>query len=198
MKWPNKMKRILIFCLLCFFSIVVFSQSIQKRTTRFSVNGGIGWNHYINTLEIGSSNAKGDHIGFSFRVLWEPEHRLALGLESGYYTFYTLSKTATINSPGSGESSFTVIPLLLHFRMRVTKQFYLTGGTGASIISSTTTVLKSTSESSQVSLADFQLSALYLYPINRKWSVGGEAKFLNIAKTEDFALSLQGLFSYKF
>jgi hypothetical protein len=192
------MKKILIVSCLCFFSLIVFSQSRQKSRTRFSVNGGVGWSHYINTLKIGASNATEDHIGFSFRLLWEPEHRLSLGLESGYYTFYSLSKTASSNSPGSGESSFTVIPILLHLRMRVINNFYLTAGTGASILGSKTTVLKSTSESSQVSLADFQLSAIYLHPITKNISVGGETKFLNIAKTEDFAFSLQGVISYKF
>jgi Outer membrane protein beta-barrel domain len=192
------MKKIVIVSCLCFASAIVFSQSKQKSTTRFSVSGGVGWNHYINTLKIGSSNATEDHIGFSFRLLWEPEHRLSLGLESGYYTFYSLSKTASSNSPGSGESSFSVIPILLHLRMRVINNFYLTAGTGASILSSKTTVLKSTSESSQVSLADFQLSAIYLHPLTKKISLGGEIKFLNIAKTEDFALSLQGVISYKF
>jgi hypothetical protein len=187
---------LLIACILS--CIVLIAQSKQKSQTHFSVNGGVGLIHYLNTLQIDANLVNQNHIGFSFRVLWEPEHRLSLGLETGYYPFYQISKAPTKKNPLTGESGLTVIPILLHLRMRVVNNFYLTAGTGAAILQSETTALGSTATSSELSLSDFQGSVLYLRPINRKMSWGGELKFLNIGKTEDFALSLQAIVAYKF
>jgi hypothetical protein len=191
-------KKIIVISCLIFFSLALLAQQRQKSSTRFSVNGGLGIVHYLNTLEVGADIIKENHLGFSFRAMWEPEHRLAIGLETGYYTFYTLSKSPSKNNPLSGESSLVIIPIFINLRMRIVPNFYLTAGTGAAILLSETTVLGSTASSSQLSLSDFQTSALYLRPINSKLSWGGELKYLNIGKTEDASLSLQAIICYKF
>jgi hypothetical protein len=174
------------------------AQPKQVRSARFSVSLGVGMVHYINTLKVGANSVDEDHGCFSFRMMWELEHRLSLGVESGYYTFYNLSKNATVSNPLTGESSLSIVPILINLRMRVVKNFYLTAGPGVAILLSKTTALGSTAESSQLSLADYQTSALYLMTLNRRISVGGELKFLNIGKTEDNAFSLQAIVAYQF
>jgi hypothetical protein len=190
-------KKIIVTSGLFFFSLALLAQQNQKRT-RFSVNGGVGLTRYVNTLEVGADLINQNHFGFSFRAMWEPEHRLAIGLETGYYTLYNLSKRPSKNSPLAAESSLAIIPILLNLRMRIVNNFYLTAGTGAAILLSETTALGNTASSSQTSLSDFQASALYLRPINNRISWGGEAKFLSIGKTEDNAFALQAIICYKF
>jgi hypothetical protein len=191
-------KKIIAASCLVFISFGLMAQPKEGRSASFSVSGGVGMVHYINTLKVGANSIDEDHGCFSFRVMWEPEHRLSLGVESGYYTFYNLSKTATTSNPLTGESSLSIVPILINLRMRVVKNFYLTAGPGVSILFSKTTALGSTAESSQLSLADYQTSALYLRPFNKRISLGAELKFLSIGKTEDNAVSLQAMAVYKF
>lgn len=82
--------------------------------------------------------------------------------------------------------------------MRLLPNFYLTGGPGVTILYSEVTALGSTAESSQISLANVQISALYQRPINDHLYIGGEVKFLNFGKTEDYGFALMAEVAYKF
>jgi len=164
----------------------------------FSMQAGFGAFHYINTLQIGSSLVDGRNTGFCFRVMREFEHRLALGVESGYYQFYKVSKSSTSSSPLGGEAILSVIPILLNIRMRVLPNFYLAGGTGVSILASEFGGPAGRTASSQISLADFQLSALYMKVFRDHFEVGGELKLINVAKTEDHGFALMLMVGYRF
>ena len=172
---------------------LVYAQSVRKRTSYFSVNGGPAFVHYINSLKLGANAASVNHVGFSAKVMWEPEHRLALGLESGYYPFYKVEGSAR-----RGYASMAVVPIMINIRMRVVKNFYVSTGTGFAMMLSTVEALQNTAESSQLSLSNFQLSGLYLKPITKQVSFGGEFKYLSVDKTNDDALLLAALVSFRF
>lgn len=163
----------------------------EGKPNNWSVGAGVGWFHYINTLDIGKDLAEVNHVGYTFRFMWEPEHRLALGLESGYYTVYSLARP-------NGNAKLSAIPLLLSFRIRVLPDLFLSGGPGMTIMFSDVTALNSTANSSFLSLANLHVSAMYRKKINDRFDVGAEVKFLNFGKTEDYGYSLQLMGAYHF
>ena len=87
---------------LIFFTLVVFSQqkdSVKVRLNHYTLTIGAGWTHYINNLENGDQKIQKNFAGVSFKFFWEPEYRLSLGLESGYYKLFKV--TDRINSDTS-------------------------------------------------------------------------------------------------
>jgi hypothetical protein len=173
-----------------------FCQSTPTRTTRYSISAGIGFVHYFNTLRIGADVVDENSLGFNGLIMWEPEHRLALGFESGYYTFYSASRITPSGS--TARVSLAAVPILLTIRMRVYKNFFVSTGTGVTILTSEANVLGSLAENSQTSFATFQATALYLKPIGKHFKIGGEFKYLNVAKTEDSVMALNALVAYQF
>ena len=169
----------------------------DQKANNWSVGAGVGWFRYINTLDIGANLAKVNHLGYTFTFMWEPEHRLALGLESGYYTIYSMERAPSASGPG-GSAKLSAIPLMLSFRMRLVPDLYLSGGPGMTIMYSDVTVLNSTANSSFLSLANFHAGLMYRKQLNDRFAVGGEVKFLNFGKTEDYGYSVQVAGSYHF
>ena len=196
------MRSLVIILFLLAAPVVVLGQ--EQKPQNWSVGGGLGWFHYINTLDRGANFAKTNQVGFTFRFMWEPEHRLSIGLESGYYTIYSLEVPETTTSP-YGNAKLTAIPLLLSFRIRVLPNFYLSGGPGMAIMYSDVTTssvsnpaLNGSAQSSFLSLANLHVSAMYRKKISDRFDLGGEVKFLNFGKTEDYGYSLQVVGAYRF
>lgn len=185
----------IFFVTACYTSV---AQPSPKKDYRFSITGGVGWSHYFNSLKIGTNLANEDHIGFSCKVLWEPEHRLALGLESGYYTFYAVERTSPTNPQVIGRATLSVLPIMLHIRCRVVKDFYLSTGTGVALLLSRIEGVGGGIDSQQTSLSNFQLSALYLKPIHPRLRLGGEVKYLSVDKTDDEIISVMAVASFRF
>ena len=189
--------------LLLLFLVVAFNpgwsqKSLTNKEFRFSVSGGIGWNHYINSLKIGTNSAVEDHLGYSAKILWEPQHRLAIGIESGYFPFYVVERTSSSSSLVVGRASLSIVPILLHFRCRVIENFYVSAGTGIAVLLSSIKGIGGTVDSNQLSLSNFQVSTSYLKSIHPRIRVGGELKYLSIDKTEDESLSLMAIAYFRF
>jgi hypothetical protein len=167
------------------------NDSINNRPWKhYSLAVGAGWSHYINSLEtVDSKDVGKDFIGISLRFLWEPEYRLSLGLETGYYRIYSVKKQ--VSPEISGESQFYAMPLLLVARMRIVDQFYLSVAPGLTILSQKISGMGEKISSSTLSLANFEGTATYIYPLNRRFSLGGDLKFLYFGKTNDYLYSLQ-------
>jgi hypothetical protein len=189
------MRNAIFILVLLIAPILGFGQ--EQKPNNWSVGAGVGWFHYINTLDIGADLAKTNQVGYTFRFMWEPEHRLSMGLESGYYTIYSMERGPSASGPG-GNAKLTAIPLLLSFRIRVLPDFYLTGGPGMAIMYSNVTVLSKTAESSFLSMANFHASVMYRKKLSDRFDLGGEVKFLNFGKTEDYGYSIQVVGSYHF
>jgi hypothetical protein len=184
-------KRIAILFLLTAWNLA--SAQKMDSTLRMSVMVGAGWTHYYNSLVIGHEGLKNNFFGSSLRIMWEPEHRLAVGIETGYYKLYD----ATLQ-PGNSTSSLAVIPLMANFRMRILKNFYLTGGAGIALLKSELNGPSGSSKTQTISYSDVQVSALYFYNLSQQFSVGGELKFLWIDKTNDTLSGLQGVVRWRF
>ncbi|HWA33391.1 MAG TPA: hypothetical protein VG737_04650, partial [Cyclobacteriaceae bacterium] len=110
-----------------------------------------------------------------------------------YYKLYDAAL-----EPGNGTSSLAIIPLMANFRMRILKNFYLTGGTGVALLKSELNSPSGSSETQTISYSDVQVSALYFYNLSQQLSVGAELKFLWIDKTDDTVSGLQGVVRWRF
>ncbi len=185
-------KLFIIGLLVVFPALAVFSQkhdSLNVKLNHYSLAIGLGWVHYINTLEIGADNATINSPGLSMRFFWEPEHRLSLGLETGFYRLFKVkSKTYT---DITGQATMSAIPLLLAVRMRVVDRFYLSVGAGLAAMFNKVSGIDKTISSTIVSYSNYQFSASYIYPLSKSWQIGGEFKVLNFGKTADWLYSLQ-------
>lgn len=170
----------------------------EKKPLNWSVGGGVGWFHYINTLKVGAGKVDNNQFGYTFRMMWEPEHRLAMGIESGYYTLYSIAKDSTSTNPLVGQAKLIALPLMLAIRMRILPNVYLSGGPGITIMYTEASVLGSSSQSSFMSLSNLHVSGMYRKRIGERLDIGVEAKYLYFGKTEDYGFSLQVVGAYHF
>lgn len=187
-----------LFALSLFFLAGMQVYGQEKRPTNFSISAGMGYFYYFNTLQTQPDRVVQDQIGFSGRLMWEPEHRLSLGGEMGYYRIYTVRIDSGAANIPIGEAKLSAIPVLLCFRMRITPHLYFTGGQGFSVMVSRVTSFGSTVQSTQLSLADAQLSAVYRIPVGERFRIESELKYLHFGKTQDFGFSLQVVGTYTF
>ena len=187
-------KQIILLLFILFLFPAVYAgkkDSTKVSLNHYSLTIGAGWTHYINSLEIGKDNASIDFAGVSLKFFWEPEHRLSLGLESGFYRLYKVkSKTYT---DVTGQASMSVIPLLLTVRMRIVDHFYLSAGAGLAAMFNKVTGIDQEITSTVWSLSNYQFSGSYIYPLGKHWRVGGEVKVFNFGKAADWMYSVQAL-----
>ena len=195
------MKKPLIILIVCFLKQFCVAQN--NWNTRDSVARGVsiyvstGISHYINTLQIDPSRVglKQNFSCSSFRFMWEPEHRLSMGVEAGYYRVYEvqLAEGKDINT-----ASLSVIPILFCVQMRIFKRFYATVGTGVSIHHSEVNYQGTHSESETMAFSNLQFTAGYVQPITKQFGLGIKAQFLSENKTEDGIFSVQAVARYQF
>ncbi len=182
---------------LLFLLVVITTEATCQKmdtTLRMSIQVGSGWTHYYDNLVIGHNGIKNNYLGTSARIMWEPEHRLSLGVETGYYKLYRVDL-----KQGDGNVDLSIIPLMANVRMRMVKNFYVTAGTGIVIMkSSVNSTGNESSNSTVISYSNVQLSGLYLYHLTRQLAVGGEAKFIWLDKTNDFIQTIHGVVSWRF
>ncbi|MEI7499904.1 MAG: hypothetical protein WCK84_05590 [Bacteroidota bacterium] len=187
-------RQVFILTLSLFLSYSGFSQhadSIKVKRNHYSLAVGIGWAHYINTLELGKDNASINSAGVSVKFFWEPEHRLSLGLETGFYRLYKVKLKSF--SDVAGQATMSAMPLLLTVRMRIIDHLYLSAGAGLAVLFNKVTGIDNKVTSNILSMSNYQFSGSYLYPLAKHWQVGGEFKVLNFGKASDWMYTIQAV-----
>lgn len=195
------MRKSLILALMCFLGH--FSVAQNTWNTRDSVARGVsiyvstGISHYINTLQIDPSRVglKQNFSCSSFKFMWEPEHRLSLGVETGYYKVYEVQ---LVEGKDTNTASLSVIPILFCVQMRILKRFFASVSTGISIHHSEVNYLNNHAESQTMAFSNLMFSTGYIYPVTKQFGLGLKAQFLSENKTEDGILSLQAVVRYQF
>jgi len=193
----NRIKTVFTLVLV-FLALVVFSQqkdSVKVRLNHYTLTVGAGWTHYVNNLENGDQNMKNDFAGISFKFFWEPEHRLSLGLESGYYKLFRI--TNQVNQDTSVQIDRTLVPFLLLVRMRIVDNVYLGAGMGISFITNKASGAGQEIKTQMSSLANFEVTGSYIYPLSKRWLVGGEMKVFHSGTLEDWLYSVQAIFAVR-
>ena len=127
--------------------------------------------------------------------MWEPEHHLSLGIESGYYCLYTVN----FDELSDLEISNYAIPIQLTISMKLLKTFYFSFSSGPTIL--VNKVITSNGErvdASTMSLGDFSSALGYKHRINQHFTLSAETKFFFASKLDDKNIALIFLLGYTF
>ena len=187
------MKNIYIITIL--FISTLFSSAFSQ-PYHLNVKAGAGYARFMTDMDYSGLNKSG-FIG-SFRVMWQPEHLLQLGLESGYNTLYSYEQSDVETEFGktNANSSLTAIPVFLVISMHVTDGVNITGGFGPSFLTTSFESFDLQTSSSQSSTGYF-VAAEYQHFLTNKISIGGDLRWYYIQKIEDGTLSLNVTLGYQ-
>ncbi len=193
-----KLNKIFVGIVLCFMTSHAMSQTdnAQPKRHRFTIYGGVGPNYYFNNLVIAKNSVNELNYSFVGRIMWEPEHRLSLGIESGYYRLYTLNfkgarQTKIVNS---------ATPIQLVIGMKIHKTFYFNFSMGISILTNDiTTNFAGDFDAKGLSAADFTGTLGYKRKLNERFSLSAETKVFYSSHAVDgnIALAFVGGYSFK-
>ena len=162
---------------------------IPKRP-KFAFYAGIGPNYYINNLVLVKKKVNELNYTILTRLMWEPEHRLSLGIESGYNRLYTIQTNLTANNIKIRIVS-AAIPIHIVVSMKVYKSFYTSFTMGQSLllndiyISDTPKV-----HSSKFSLGDYSAAIGYKRSIKNRIYLGAEIKGFYFSQLGDKNIAL--------
>jgi len=167
----------------------------DNKQHRFSVYLGAGPNFYFNNLIFLKTRVNEFNYSFSGKIMWEPEHRLSIGLETGYFRLYGID----LSGPKNSKVRNSAIPIQLVVTMRVLKSFYGSFSIGrAFLINDVTTDAYGNFDATTFSLADFSATAGYRKKLNDRYSIGIDAKYYYSSKAEDSNVAVLGMIGYSF
>jgi hypothetical protein len=135
-------------------------------------------------------------IPATVRAMWHPDHRLRIGLETGWTTMYSYRGLAT------GERAkvyVSAVPVLVVFSMplawlsgterSLARRLSITGGAGAFLINSRLNY-DGIVTSQRLGLG-WMVAGAYTQPISRRLRLATEVKWFDATATEDAAFGLQ-------
>jgi len=168
----------------------VLRSQTQEPLYSVSVYSGLGYTMFLSELDY-ELLSKGGFAGTA-RIMWEPEHRLSVGMESGYLQLYRFENPNVGVPPRtfSLTSNLDAVPILAVFSMRIVDNFKLSVGSGMFILFSHVDAVNNPVISSQLSTGSY-FGANYYYRLSDILSLGGEVKYYYIHKIEDGALTMQ-------
>lgn len=172
---------------------------VRSRALKLTLGGGYGYyfNTFTNVLDEDVINSRPSFYG---KLMWQPEHRLRIGFESGYYEIYSTTRIETVSKSQKLTTSLNVIPLFLSFAMKPTKHFDINFATGVAIMNYGVIVNKSKKslvEGHTLSLSDLATGFTWYLPLGNRFELGAEFKYLYLGKTRDSHVSAFLDFSYK-
>jgi hypothetical protein len=167
----------------------------RKKSLVLYLGGGISqYTAAINTQPIGlQTNIKRTSATATIRVMWHPQYRLRVGLESGYVNFYSYNLK---NGNNNGSVSLTAIPVLITWSMVLVKRLQIFAGFGSYFLTSRLNYLGKVQSPSHSLGSNIALS--YVQPISKNLGIAAEAKWTDAFQTKDQAMSLQVQMRWKF
>ena len=190
------MKLLKILAIIFFLSSLVNGQ-INEETYSLTAEFGAGYSRYFTTMDYDDLNKNG--FSGMVRVMWNPEHLLSVGLETGYQYLYSIEVNNVETEFGTSDfsASMIAVPIFIAISMRVAPNIKLTAGSGMFLLSNSGTAFGDALESSQISIGA-HAGIAYVYPLNNLISIGGELQYSYYSKIQDQTFALQFLFVYKF
>jgi hypothetical protein len=180
--------------------IVISSVALpQLNDTTYSLSTeiGVGYSRYFTTMDYDNLNQNG--FSGTVRVMWNPEHLLSLGLESGYQYLYSLdvSDYSTEFGNTNVKASMYTIPIFIVFSMKVLPNIKLSAGSGVYLLFNSGEAFGDELSSNQMSIGA-HIGASYTYPINNSMAIGGELLYSYFSKLQDQTVAIQFVFAYDF
>ena len=199
----NNKNKLIIIVLLSFFFTPISGQSVKKtmikrnRNYSFVLYAGSGPSNYvanINTQPIGlQTNLKKSGLYETIRVMWHPNYRLRVGIETGYTNFYSYT---LLNGNSTGKVKLTAIPLLVVFSIKIIKRFNLFAGFGSYFLTTYLNYNGNIKSHAQSLGSNFAIN--YVQPINKKLGLAFEGKLVNAFQTRDAMLAAQVQLMWRF
>ena len=158
------------------------------------VGGGPAWYPFSFQTPPGSNTAINRFsAATTLRIMWYPQYRLRLGLETGTTTFFSYELT---NNDTTGKVKLTAIPLLFTWSMPIAKRFHVYAGFGSYFIT-THLSYKGDVKSKSFSLGS-NIALAYHQPISKNLRLAIEGKWLDAFVSKNSTLSLQLMLAWKF
>jgi len=129
----------------------------------------------------------------TFRIMWQPDHLLRVGLESGWTRFYSYK---VVDNNVKGKVHVQAVPIILVFSMPLFQRFNIYAGPGSYIV--TSSLNYETQTTSSTFGLGWMAAVAYEYPLNNKLALVSEFKWLNCWETKDQSLTLQIHLRWKF
>jgi hypothetical protein len=170
---------------------------LNDKTYSLSTEIGVGYSRYFTTMDYDDLNQNG--FSGTVRVMWNPEHLLSLGLESGYQYLYSLdvSDFSTEYGNTNVKASMYTIPIFIVFSMKVLPNIKLSAGSGVYLLFNSGEAFGDELSSNQISIGA-HIGASYTYPINNSMAIGGELLYSYFSKLQDQTVAVQFVFAYDF
>jgi hypothetical protein len=173
------------------------SKVVKKH--KFTLYAGLGPDFYFNNLVVSKDFVHELNYAFVTRFMWEPEHFLSLGFETGYNGLYSIKESF----PNSAVKIVNAaIPLHLVISMKFLQHFYGNFTMGQSIllnyVTTTNAGVTNKNNATTVSLGDFGLGVGYRKSINERFYLGAELKGFYSSKLDDQNIGLIFMTGYKF
>lgn len=184
-----------------FVSIAISSSCFaQDADTTYKVNVivGLGYSYFLTSLaELDGLNPHS--FNATAKIMWQPEHLLRVGIESGYLSFYSYKQTGFTSEYGTTDvkSSLAAVPIILVFAMELFDNLEVSSGVGVYFLFSEIDSYNN-KVSSSVFSNGYYASLSYFQPLSLDVSIGGELKYYYLSKIEDADLSLQVILKYNF
>src|SRR3982751_2532786 len=196
----NNKKIIYLLFVACFFSARCISQEGDsvKHKAGYSLYlyGGGGVSNYFASLEPaipGVENKKTVHPAATFRVMWQPDHLLSLGLESGYVTWYSYESN---HDTVAAKIVLSSIPLLVTWSMPIAKRFRVFAGFGSYFMQSSLEDKRKVN--TNTASLGWALALAYVQPLQKNLALACEGKWYKAHETHDDLVSLQVQLVWKF
>lgn len=189
-----KLKIILINLIL--LSSITFGQ-IKDTVYSISTEIGVGYSRYFTTMDYDDLNKNG--FSGTVRVMWNPEHLLSIGLETGYQYLYSIdiSDYSTEYGTTNFSASMYTVPIFMIFSMKISPNVKLSAGSGMYLLYNSGELFGDQLNSNQLSIGA-RAGIAYTYPINNSISIGGELLYSYFSKIQDQTIAIQFMFIYDF
>ena len=190
------MRIIKIFIAIVAISSIAIAQ-IDDKTYSLSTELGVGYSRYFTTMDYDDLNQNG--FSGTVKVMWNPEHLLSIGLETGYQQLYSLDVSDYDTEFGNTNvsASMHTVPIFIVFAMKIFPNIKLTAGSGAYLLFNSGEAFGDALSSNQISIGA-HTGISYTYPINNSMAIGGELLYSYFSKLQDQTVAIQFLFVYDF
>lgn len=169
------------------------------RSLKVELGGGYG--NYFNTFTNVSDQEVVNHRpSFCGKLLWQPEYRLRMGIESGYYMIYSTTRIETTNGSRKLTTNLSVVPIFLSLSMKVINHVELNFATGWADLIYTININKSKTDKvvgHTYSMSNYAAGISFTVPLGKKIDIGTAFKYMYLGKTEDSHVSGLITLSYK-
>ena len=149
---------------------------------------GGGYSSYISPLNFKGTGVETNIVrtgpAATIRVLWQPQYRLRLGIETGFCNLYSYR---LVNGNKKGRVSISAIPVMVVWSMSIVKRLDIFAGLGTYLLTSKLDYAGKVS--SKLNSLGTSVALAYKIPISRTIAVAAHAKWMNAFQTKDALVS---------